>query len=149
MNCIQKSITAAGGAAVMTDLQNLGAQVIAMPSQQPVLLRALGIPHKQKAHHSVTHERDGARKIWILETDGPGRIGCEKGHRQTIDPDGITGMNAMPLDMFALRRRERSNVSVRSAGKRRVPVVVRSHCPEHTGRSTHMVGVWMGQHEGF
>ena len=56
----------------MTYLEYLGAEITAMLGQQQVFFGAFGISNKQKAHHSVPHQSDRARKVRILETDCPG-----------------------------------------------------------------------------
>ena len=54
----------------------------------------------------------------------------------------------MPADALLSGDRERSDVGLRSARERRIPVGAGMHRREHAGRSAHVVGVGVGQDEG-
>jgi len=147
MNSSQKCIAAAGGAAVMTDFQNIGAQLIPMLVEQPVFFGAFRISHKQKAHHSEAGNGDSARQIGIFQPDSPGGVGREKRDAYPIDQDGVARVNAMPLDALFPRRGKRKAVRVRPARERRIPVGAGTHCSENACRSTNVIRVRMRKDE--
>src|ERR1700686_5848463 len=96
MDRIQESIAAAGRAAVMTNLENIGPELRAVLSQQPVLLRALRVANEQKAHHPVAHQGDRAGQVGILEPDGPRANRSQEGDAYSIEQYGIVRMKAIP-----------------------------------------------------
>src|SRR5438552_13019160 len=56
-------------------------------------------------------------------------------------------MNAMPFDSLLPRCSQRSNVRLRAACERRIPVRAGTHCSENACRSTNVIRVRMRQDE--
>src|SRR3981081_3356892 len=116
----EKLIAAARRAAVMTDLQNIRAN-LRVTGEQPILFGPLGITNKQKAHHSVSHERDRAGEVWILQADGPDGIRRQEGDCNAVALDGFAGAYTMPVFSLSPRAGERADVSLCAASKSGVP----------------------------
>src|ERR1700674_4272734 len=142
----EKLVAAARRAAVMTDLQNIRAQ-LCVTGEQPVLFPALSITNKQKAHHSVSHQRNRAGEVWILQSDGPDGVRSQEGNGDTVDLDGIAGMHAVPVDSVFAGDSERTDVSLGAASEGGIPVATRMHRAQNTGGAAYMIVVRMGKHE--
>src|SRR4051812_44028419 len=147
MHRSEKLIAATGRAAVMTDLQYVGVQVVPIVSEEPIFFAPLRISDKQKTHHSITHQSDCAGEVRILETDGPRRVRREKRERDAVDHKGITGMDAVPLHAFLLRRRQRRDVALGPSRERSVPIVPRVQRSDDACRASDVVTVWMRKYE--
>ena len=132
---------------MVTNLEDIGSQLIPMVLEEPVLLFQLRISDKQKAHHPEPRYRDRAGEIGILEADSPRGVGREKGESDSIDENRLARMHSAPFNSLFLRGGERKAVRLRPARERGIPVGTRPHRAEHGRRSADVIGVGVREDE--
>jgi hypothetical protein len=131
----------------MPDLQDVGMQRIAVPRQEPVLLRTLGVADEQHANPTDLRQHDCAREIRIREPNGPRRIGPKKVQNNSVDHERVTRVDAFPGSARLTSMHERRSIRVRGSGKRGIEVVRRMHRGDDRRGAANMIRVWMREDE--
>jgi len=120
---VEELRAAARRATVMTDLEHVRPERIAIACNKPVLLGSFRITDEEKTHNPNANEDDRTREIGIGEPCRPSRIRPEKANSDAIDDERISGMDTLPCRPCLTSTNERLSIGVGAASEGGVKIV--------------------------